>query len=152
MELFFLDLDSSDSIKQEDSDQLWKYLLRHNHVSIMVDLLSGKTDQAISLGFPANLLSDEETLPSYTREVVINNLVRCGYYPKHLLEDLSLLMKYLCQNDCLFASKHPMVFYKYPLSDVERKELVEAFNRYFVRFCEENDLVLLLWKFVAHYK
>jgi len=45
-----------------------------------------------------------------------------------------------------------MLFYKYEICEEERSGLVKEFNGYFMRFCEQHDLVLLCWKFVSHYK
>ena len=101
--------------------------------------------------FPENILI-EDSIPSYTKEVLMNNLVKCGYYPKIFLTDMSLLMKYLTQNGQLFAEDHPICFYKGAFDEDERAEMISKFNKYFISFCEKNDLVLLLWKFVVHYK
>lgn len=137
-----------------DTEFLWKYLLQHNHVNAIIDILnqSDSPEQNLLIKeFPENILV-EDSIPSYTREVLMNNLVKCGYYPKILLSDMSLLMKYLTQNGRLFADNHPISFYKGVLDEDKRAEMISNFNKYFISFCEKNDLVLLLWKFVVHYK
>ena len=145
----------SERIKSVDTGFLWKYLLQHNHVGVLMDVLnhSDSTGSTPSVKeFPENLLLEGSILPSYTKEVLMNSLVKCGYYPQILLSDMPLLMKYLTQNGCLFAEDHPILFYKGVIDDKNRAELVSKFNKYFIGFCEQNDLILLLWKFVAHYK
>ena len=121
---------------------------------MLIDILnqSDSPEQSLLIKeFPENILV-EGSIPSYTKEVLMNKLVKCGYYPKILLSDMSLLMKYLTQNGRLFADDHPISFYKGTLDDGKRTELISNFNKYFISFCEKNDLVLLLWKFIVHYK
>lgn len=121
---------------------------------MLIDILNNSDSPEKSFlikEFPENNLL-EDSIPSYTKEVLMNNLVKCGYYPKILLSDMSLLIKYLTQNGRLFADDHPICFYKGALNDDKKVELVSKFNKYFISFCEKNDLVLLLWKFIVHYK
>ena len=101
---------------------------------------------------PEVLLTDDGFTPTYTKEILLNALVKHGYYPNFLLNNMPLFTKYLTQNNRLFNDEHPMLFYKHEISDEERSKLVIQFNGYFMRFCEQHDLVLLLWKFVSHYE
>ena len=121
----------------------------------MVDILN-KTDSTENASqvkeFTESLITEDSILPSYTKEVLLNNLVKCGYYPLNLLANMPLLMKYLTQNGRLFTEEHPMIFYKANIEEARRADLVTSFNKYFIGFCEQNELILLLWKFVTHYK
>ena len=98
------------------------------------------------------MLTSDSNLPLYTKESVLNALVREGFYPEFLVSDMRLLLNYLTRNNVLFQEKHPLEYYKRSIDDGDRLRLTEQFNRMFLCFCEENDLVLLLWKFIVHYK
>lgn len=143
------------SIKDEDSQYLWNFLLARNQLSMLLSWLSSASSNNTNKGFPELpevMLTVDDRVPTYTKERLLNALVQQGFYPQFLLSDMRLLSKYLCQNNLLFTDRHPMENYMRGVTSDERKRLTMEFNKQFLCFCEENDLVVLLWKFVSHYK
>ena len=147
-----------ESIKAEDGAHFWNYLLKHNEVPTLLRWLSCQSENESNVEIkvfktlPETMISLDDFVPSYTKEVLLRALVKHGYYPNFLIDDTSMLIKYLSETDRLFADVHPVTFYKKDVTEEDRKKMMDAFNIHFVRFCEENDLVLLLWKYLIHYK
>lgn len=145
------------SIKDEDNQHLWRFLLLRNHLPMLLSWLSvaSSKDADTIMDFPElpdTMLTSDDCVPTYTKETLLNMLVKHGFYPEYLLSDMKLLAKYLCRNNMLFAEHHPIDNYRRSIEADERKRLIREFNMQFVCFCEDNDLVLLLWKFISHYR
>lgn len=86
------------------------------------------------------------------RESLVNLLVKNGYYPECIMVCFPDLLHYLGANNILFSDVHPMMFYKKTMRDKERGELVDRFNNDFMCFCQENELVMIMWHFICQYK
>ena len=124
----------------------------------MTVLLSWLTSTSIndcSTDFPELpdvMLTADSKLPKYTYDILLQTLVRHGFYPGFLLSNMKQFTHYICLNNMLFSDVHPIMHYKLNIDTDGRERLMREFNKQFICFCEENDLVLLLFKFVTHYK
>nr|XP_047133665.1 spatacsin isoform X1 [Hydra vulgaris] len=141
---------ATETINEEDADSLWDYLISHNHISIIEHWLLG--DECKQVFPPFNIRVIElSCMPRYMEKRLLNLLVKNGYYPQFLINNFLNLLEYLGKNDLVFSSVHPFDFYKYPLSIEKRKSLVDDFNYNFCQFCQENNLPVLMWRFINFY-
>ena len=140
------------TIKCEDSEELWGYLISHNHLRIIKHWL--QNDGECKQILPAFSIRgvDISSMPAYVKERTLNLLVKNGYFPQYLLNNFVTLLEYLGKNGLIFSNVHPFNHYKYEITAEERKDLVENFNCKFVQFCQENNLPVLMWQFITYHK
>ncbi|XP_057317052.1 spatacsin-like [Hydractinia symbiolongicarpus] len=141
-----------------DNSHLWNYLQSHDQIMTMKLWIETLTSSELTLGnqiFP--YLNDElgidfETVTSYSKECLLNELVKHGFYPTCLMNNFPELLHYFSQNNILFNKTHPMLHYKRKITEDEREELIHDFNRKFIDYCQKNDLASLAFYFISHYR
>ena len=145
------------AIDNEDKDELWTYLMSHNSLILLQrwirSIATLPTPTQNNQVFPHVLpLIPLDHVPAHTKECLINLLVKHGYYPQCIIEDFPTLLRYFSQNKLLFNNMHPFIYYKRKIPEEERQQHINDFNKNLVSFCEENDLILLLWHFMQYYR
>ena len=149
-------LSFSVTIGNEYSIELWDYLISHNQMSLLETWIENVTSSVqISCNqiFPS--LPEEmpmEFITTHMKETLLHLLVKNGYYPQCIIQDFSGLIRYFGAAKILFSDVHPMIYYKKNISDEDRNELVNKFNNDFVCFCQEQDLIMVLWHYISHYR
>lgn len=141
-----------------DNSHLWNYLQSHDQIGTMKLWIKTLSSSELTLGnqaFPYlnnELDIDFETVTSYSKECLLNELVKHGFYPTCLMNNFPELLHYFSQNNILFNKTHPMLHYKRKITEDKREELKSDFNKKFIDYCQKNDLASLAFYFISHYR